>query len=553
MNCVSGTPSYLGTPQRSKILAKQSAAEAALDSPNFDALIAAAEAARAAVGSDVAAEDSDVEGAGDAAPKTQRKKKPRKKKTRQGENDTAVIASAPSKIAVADLEVGQTLDGVVSKLTPRGAGAWIDVGAEKDGFLSAAEYRDGFPTGMYSDVKRGQKVSVKVLAKDEETFTVTRRSGDVTRPLVTKSDASRKWDVEPFKAVAHNDWLEGQVLGMTTWGLWVGVPPPGGGELVEGLVHKGDLKEGYEDKAALGDVVKVRVRYADTKSGRLVCSMKEPIVGTVSELQVGQELEGRVVIYLRNGVGAIVDVGADKNGIWRASEYRDGVPLNELKPDFGTSLQLRVLSIDGDNFELTNRTGDLTRPPWDTTVFVLVKPPDGSSPVRALLDKRDFTKAFVDEARPGGKVRVRVTSVDEEKKLVVVSMLTEAEREEALAAEAAEKKALAAKAADKAATRRTKQRKSAPAPAPPPTTEEEKEMVAAAEAVAPAAPMEAEAEAEAPPKAEVEAPPKAEAEAPPEAEAPLKAEEEAPIKAEAEAPPKKDPHVFDGLKDLLTR
>lgn len=172
----------------------------------------------------------------------------------------------------------------------------------------------------------------------------------------------------------------------------------------------------------------------------------------VSELEVGQEVDG-VVVNRLNSVGFFIDIGAEKHGLLEFDELVDGFTTKNdylRKADFVTAA--RVLEIDGRNFYLTRRTGELARPPrfrqklspedveafegvpsdtwlqgevagmWAKGVWVKIAPPSGGKPIGGLLKREDFTDGLENEIVRGMKVMVRVTGVDAPQKRVDVSM-----------------------------------------------------------------------------------------------------------------------------------
>lgn len=174
----------------------------------------------------------------------------------------------------------------------------------------------------------------------------------------------------------------------------------------------------------------------------------------VASFKPGQSLEGRVTKRIKSGV--VLDVGADKAAILDAGEVRDGFPVNGM-PAKGATLKVRVLDTEDGELRVTARTGSLERPPrrrialtdYDVRqyasfcgrwldgqvfsisrwgVFVELEPVPGrddttrSSRALGLVRVRHFSDAFVDEACLGGKVRVRVVSVDADAGKIELSM-----------------------------------------------------------------------------------------------------------------------------------
>merc|ERR1719350_427630 len=89
------------------------------------------------------------------------------------------IVATPTKktILIADLEIGQELTGVVTGKN-RG-GVYLNISADTFGYLRARELQDeGIPTEV---PPVGEKMSVRVLSKNQTYIWLTRRSGDLER------------------------------------------------------------------------------------------------------------------------------------------------------------------------------------------------------------------------------------------------------------------------------------------------------------------------------------------------------------------------------------
>eukprot|EP00929_Paragymnodinium_shiwhaense_P007876 TRINITY_DN111796_c0_g1_i1.p1 TRINITY_DN111796_c0_g1~~TRINITY_DN111796_c0_g1_i1.p1 ORF type:complete len:278 (+),score=47.21 TRINITY_DN111796_c0_g1_i1:57-890(+) len=170
---------------------------------------------------------------------------------------------------VEDMEVGDYIRGVVRhRWFP--AGYFIDIGADVSGFLEVGEFRNGFPLGW--PYRINQTVAVRVLEKtlDGRIF-LTMRSGPLDRP--DKMAGRQFGDVTPFREVPEKEWLEAEVVDMSTFAVFVKVDSPLGGEAVKGMVHKSQFKKGFADYVAFGDKVRVRVSQVDEERGHISFSM----------------------------------------------------------------------------------------------------------------------------------------------------------------------------------------------------------------------------------------------------------------------------------------
>jgi len=450
--CISGHPTVMGLPRATRQGAKRAVAEVVLADP---ALLGAK--------LDDAANPQEKTGAEADNPASPKKKRSRKKKKGgvvANANDTQAVASeepedaeeAP-RIPVADLSIGQQLRGTV-----RGGntgGVYVDVGAEIDGYLPAAEFRDGFPS--QTRLRPGRNVSVRVLGKEENGtgFWVTRRSGDLARP----PKATYNFNASSFAGVAPDQWLDGTVVGMTLAEAIVEVVPPEGGPPVTGNLRSSDFAGAFRDEAALGVPVRVRVKNVESRNNRLYLTMQEISGIKLATMEVGQSFEGKVRSWLRSA-GVFVDVGAERDGFLAVEEFRDGFPINATRLKPGANVSVRLLAKDGDRFWFTRRSGDLTRPPvaklstrpdvkpflavpkdqWlegevvrmmpPAQVFVRVDPPSGGEAVQGLMNLRDTSAGFADEVAIGSRVRVRVKNVNQSRNRLALSMRMEAPVEE---------------------------------------------------------------------------------------------------------------------------
>mmetsp|Transcript_39359 Transcript_39359/g.109466 ORF Transcript_39359/g.109466 Transcript_39359/m.109466 type:complete len:284 (-) Transcript_39359:149-1000(-) len=183
-----------------------------------------------------------------------------------------LTASAPPKVAIADLKVGQTFEGTVLKQMPYGV--FVDIGAERAGLMSVDEMSDGFPEKL----KKGTKVTARVLNVEAERFDLTRRSGDLARPSRDNPFAGLKdVDLSPFVGLPVDYWFDGEVRTFLVGkGTFIKVQVPGTDKLAGGLLRKEEFGEGMIDSIHFGMKVRVRVLACDTERSRLDFTTKEP-------------------------------------------------------------------------------------------------------------------------------------------------------------------------------------------------------------------------------------------------------------------------------------
>lgn len=238
---------------------------------------------------------------------------------------------------------------------------------------------------------------------------------------------------------------------MTQTNVVLKVTSPQGGEPVGGILASTDFAGSFQDEAALGATVRVRVKSLKPTKDRLYLTMQDVTV-PVADLKVGQTLQGRVRSWMKT-VGVFVDVGADHDGFLAVEEFCDGFPTKEMKLKPGANISVRVLKIEGEQFWLTRRSGDLARSPpselltskVDVSPFVAlgpgdwlegevvhmappklavvkVKPPLGGEAVLGLVNFNDFSSVFIEEAMLGSMVKVRVKKADVARSRLILSM-----------------------------------------------------------------------------------------------------------------------------------
>jgi len=181
--------------------------------------------------------------------------------------------SPSSKTPIAELQVGQSFDGKISKRW-RTVGCFVDIGVENEGMLEVGEMRDGF-LAEGNTYKAGDEVKVRVLDVTDGKLFLSMRSGDLSRPPRRREAAP---NAAALEGVGPDAWLDGEVTALTTWGAFVAVVPPSGeGNPVVGMVHKTNFNDGFADdaeRAVRGGRVKVRVLSTDVETNKVGLSMK---------------------------------------------------------------------------------------------------------------------------------------------------------------------------------------------------------------------------------------------------------------------------------------
>lgn len=165
---------------------------------------------------------------------------------------------------------GEEVQGTVRSVQPYGA--FIDVGAERDGLVHISELRDGFVEKVEDVVKEGDSVTVRVKDVDVEKGRLS---------LTMRSQQSVAQDQEQEKRLRLRDLSEGQeILGrvnsIVDFGAFVDI-----GATTDGLIHISELSEDrvnrVSDVVSEGEEVKVRILSIDRKRNRISLTMREHV------------------------------------------------------------------------------------------------------------------------------------------------------------------------------------------------------------------------------------------------------------------------------------
>merc|ERR1719401_1093120 len=87
-------------------------------------------------------------------------------------------------------------------------------------------------------------------------------------------------DFTAFESLAPDQWLEGKVARVASFGAFVTVTAPDGESSADGLVHITQIRdrfvESVEAELEVGQEVKARVLSVDLDAGKMSLSMKDP-------------------------------------------------------------------------------------------------------------------------------------------------------------------------------------------------------------------------------------------------------------------------------------
>lgn len=259
------------------------------------------------------------------------------------------------------LATGQAFQGVVTSIAD--FGAFVDFGWDKEGLVPRSKLKSTKVTEEVKDlVKVGQTVQVWISEVKEGKVTLSMAPNKVFKAMTGP--------VDRFQGFSPSEWLEGTVTGIQTFGAFVAITPPEGGEPSQGLVPLKELQDGFVadvgDVVKIGQRVKVRVLSVDAAQGRMSLSMKgatpESGFGKRPELEefanaIDTWCEGAVT-RLEN-FGAFIDVippsgGAPVSGLLHISQIKDGRvddPAEEL--EVNQQVKVRILKVDEKGLSLS--------------------------------------------------------------------------------------------------------------------------------------------------------------------------------------------------------
>lgn len=161
-----------------------------------------------------------------------------------------------------ELQPGMELQGVVCSLQPYGA--FVDVGAERDGLLHISQLGEGFVQRVEDVLHIGQDITVWVRDVDEQRGRIRltmRMPGQTLAPRRKLGD------------LIEGEEMEGRVASVTQFGAFVDI-----GAETDGLIHVSQLSNTRVDHPAdvvtRGERIRVRVLSVDMERRRIGLSMK---------------------------------------------------------------------------------------------------------------------------------------------------------------------------------------------------------------------------------------------------------------------------------------
>jgi small subunit ribosomal protein S1 len=357
-------------------------------------------------------------------------------------------AEARSEL-VANLEEGQTVDGVVKNITEYGA--FVDLGGI-DGLLHVTDMawrRVNHPSEV---VTIGQQLKVKIIKINHETHRIS---------LGIKQLLADPWEGIEAKYPV-NARFSGRVTNITDYGAFVELEPG-----IEGLIHVSEMswtkKNVHPGKiVSTSQEVEVQILEVDPVKRRISLGLKQTLqnpweafaekfpTGTVVEGEVKNKTEFGLFIGLDGDVDGMVhlsDLDWNRPGEQVIEEFKKGdiVKAQVLDVDVEKErISLGIKQLGGDPFADAAAAGDVKKGAVVTCEVTEVK--DGGLEVKivgtdltAFIKRNELARDRGDQRperfAPGEKLDARVTMFDRKSRKVQVSIkaLEMAEEKEAIA------------------------------------------------------------------------------------------------------------------------
>ncbi|MEM9416121.1 MAG: S1 RNA-binding domain-containing protein [Planctomycetota bacterium] len=243
---------------------------------------------------------------------------------------------------MATLEVGQTLEGTVSKLMP--FGAFVDIGGV-DGLVHVSDMSYSHVKNPGDVVKQGDKVQVKVLKIEAEKDRIA---------LGMKQIQPDPWDA--VSATVHvGEEVTGRVVRTANFGAFIQLE-----QGVEALLPISEISwkriHRAEDVLSVGQSLRLKVLTMEPAKQRMSLSLKQisgdPWGDASSKYAEGAMVQGKVVSV--QDFGAFVELEEGVEGLVHISELADQ-RVNQVTDivKVGDEKEFRIKSIDPDNHKLS--------------------------------------------------------------------------------------------------------------------------------------------------------------------------------------------------------
>ena len=334
---------------------------------------------------------------------------------------------------VANLQEGQTLQGVVKNITDYGA--FVDLGGV-DGLLHVTDIawrRINHPSEALSI---GQSVDVQVIRFNAETQRIS---------LGMKQLEDDPWSNVDTKYPIESR-FSGRVTNITDYGAFVELEPG-----IEGLVHVSEMswtkKNVHPGKiVSTSQEVEIVVLDVDASKRRISLGLKQCLPNPWDEFlknhPVGSEIEGEIKNITEFGL--FIGLAGEIDGMAHFSDLDWERPGEEAINDYskGENVKAKVLDIDPEKERISLGIKQLTEDPFTTGAATIRKGIIVTTTVTKLLDtgievtvgdnmagfirkselSRDRSEQRADRFAVGEKVDAKVTQIDQKNRKVTLSV-----------------------------------------------------------------------------------------------------------------------------------
>ena len=334
---------------------------------------------------------------------------------------------------VANLQEGQTLQGVVKNITDYGA--FVDLGGV-DGLLHVTDIAWRRINHPSEALTIGQSVDVQVIRFNAETQRIS---------LGMKQLEDDPWSNVDTKYPLESR-FSGRVTNITDYGAFVELEPG-----IEGLVHVSEMswtkKNVHPGKiVSTSQEVEIVVLDVDASKRRISLGLKQCLPNPWDEFlknhPVGSEIEGEIKNITEFGL--FIGLAGEIDGMAHFSDLDWERPGEEAINDYskGETVKAKVLDIDSEKERISLGIKQLTEDPFTTGAATIRKGIIVTTTVTKLLDtgievtvgdnmagfirkselSRDRSEQRADRFAVGEKVDAKVTQIDQKNRKVTLSV-----------------------------------------------------------------------------------------------------------------------------------
>ena len=334
---------------------------------------------------------------------------------------------------VANLQEGQTLQGVVKNITDYGA--FVDLGGV-DGLLHVTDIAWRRINHPSEALTIGQSVDVQVIRFNAETQRIS---------LGMKQLEDDPWGTVDTKYPIESR-FSGRVTNITDYGAFVELEPG-----IEGLVHVSEMswtkKNVHPGKiVSTSQEVEVVVLDVDASKRRISLGLKQCLPNPWDEFlknhPVGSEIEGEIKNITEFGL--FIGLAGEIDGMAHFSDLDWERPGEEAINDYtkGDNVKAKVLDIDPEKERISLGIKQLTEDPFTTGAATMRKGIIVTTTVTKLLEtgievtvgesmagfirkselSRDRSEQRSDRFAVGEKVDAKVTQIDQKNRKVTLSI-----------------------------------------------------------------------------------------------------------------------------------